>query len=97
MSLPIASIFTDIPEAIVVDVSALEIGASLSLAEVEPPAGVTLVHEHPEDVVIASVVLPTKVEEPEEIEAETEVVGEEAEAAAEGEGGDEAAPDESGD
>lgn len=88
---------TDIPEAIVVDVSALDIGASLSLADVEPPAGVTIVHEHPADVVIASVVLPTKVEEPEEIEAETEVVGEDGEAPAEAEGGDESASDESGD
>ncbi|NLT06857.1 MAG: 50S ribosomal protein L25 [Solirubrobacterales bacterium] len=87
---------TDIPESIHVDVSALDIGASLSLADVQAPAGVEIVHDHPEDVVIASIVLPTKVEEPEEIESETEVVGEEG-AAAEGEGGDESAADESGD
>jgi large subunit ribosomal protein L25 len=63
---------TDIPEQIVVDVSALEIGATLPLDE----------------VTVASVVLPTKVEEP-EIEAETEVVGEEGEAAeGDSEGGD---------
>jgi large subunit ribosomal protein L25 len=77
---------TDIPEQIVVDVSALDIGASITLADVSAPDGVTFVHEHLDEVVVASVVLPTKVEEP-EIEAETEVVGEDGEAA-EGEGGD---------
>jgi large subunit ribosomal protein L25 len=85
---------TDIPERIVVDVSALEIGSTLTLAEISVPAGVELVHEHPEEVTVASVVLPTKVEEP-EIEEETEVVGEEGEAA-EGEGGEAAESDESG-
>jgi large subunit ribosomal protein L25 len=79
---------TDIPERIVVDVSALEIGAAMTLAEVTAPDGVEFVHENLEEITVASVVLPTKVEEP-EIEAETEVVGEEGEAAeGEGEGGD---------
>jgi large subunit ribosomal protein L25 len=79
---------TDIPEQIVVDVSALEIGATLTLAEVTAPDGVAFVHENLEEITVASVVLPTKVEEP-EIEAETEVVGEEGEAAeGESEGGD---------
>jgi large subunit ribosomal protein L25 len=77
---------TDIPERIVVDVSALEIGATITLAEVTAPDGVEFVHENLEEITVASVVLPTKVEEP-EIEAETEVVGEDGEAA-EGEGGD---------
>jgi large subunit ribosomal protein L25 len=85
---------TDIPERIVVDVSALEIGSTITLAEVAAPDGVEFVHEHLDEVVVASVVLPTKVEEP-EIEAETEVVGEEGEAA-EGEGGEDAGSDESG-
>ena len=71
---------TDIPERIVVDVTALEIGQSLTLAEITVPDAVTLVHEHPEEVTVASVVLPTKVEEP-EVEEETELVGEEGEAA----------------
>jgi large subunit ribosomal protein L25 len=83
---------TDIPERIVVDVSALEIGATITLADVTAPEGVDFVHEHLDELVVASVVLPTKVEEP-EIEAETEVVGEGE--AAEGEGGD-AGSDESG-
>jgi large subunit ribosomal protein L25 len=77
---------TDIPERIVVDVSALEIGATITLAEVTAPDGVEFVHENLEEITVASVVLPTKVEEP-EIEAETELVGEDGEAA-EGEGGD---------
>ncbi len=83
---------TDIPEQIVIDVSALEIGASLTLADVTAPAGVTFVHEPLDETVVASVVLPTKVEEP-EIEAETEVVGEESaaegDAEGDGSGGDE--------
>ena len=79
---------TDIPEQIVVDVSALEIGATLTLAEVTAPDGVEFTHEPLDEVTVASVVLPTKVEEP-EIEAETEVVGEEGEAAeGDSEGGD---------
>jgi large subunit ribosomal protein L25 len=75
---------TDIPECIEVDVSALNVGDTLTLDKVATPDGVDLVHEHLEDVVVASVVVPTKVEEP-EIEEETELVGE---AAAEAEGGD---------
>ena len=79
---------TDIPERIVVDVSALEIGSTLTLSEVTAPEGVEFVHEHLDEVTVASVVLPTKVEEP-EIEAETEVVGEDGEAAeGDAEGGD---------
>jgi large subunit ribosomal protein L25 len=81
---------TDIPESIVVDVSGLEMAATLTLAEITIPDGVEIVAEVPEEVTIASVVLPTKVEEP-EIEAETELIGEDGEpVAAEGEseGGD---------
>jgi len=79
---------TDIPERIIVDVSALEIGATITLAEVTAPDGVEFVHENLEEITVASVVLPTKVEEP-EIEAETEVVGEDGEPVeGESEGGD---------
>ena len=82
---------TDIPEYLEVDVSALDVGDTLTLDKVATPDGVELVHEHLEDVVVASVVVPTKVEEP-EIEEETELVGE----AAEGEdGGDAEASDDS--
>jgi hypothetical protein len=64
-------------------VTALDIGSTLTLADLTTPEGVEIVHEHPHDVVVASVVLPTKVEEP-EIEEETELVGEAAEAEAAG-------------
>jgi large subunit ribosomal protein L25 len=88
---------TDIPERIVVDVSGLEMAATLTLAEITVPEGVELVHEAPEEVTVASVVLPTKVEEP-EIEEETELVGEDGEPVeGESEGGDDAGSDDSGD
>jgi large subunit ribosomal protein L25 len=89
---------TDIPERIVADVSGLEMAATLILSEIALPEGVTFVHETPEEVTVASVVLPTKVEEP-EIEEETELVGEDGEpieGAAEAEGGDEADSGDSG-
>jgi large subunit ribosomal protein L25 len=83
--LSIEALPTDIPEAITVDVSAMEIAATLQLAEVSAPPGVTFLDD-PDETVIATVVPPTEVEEPEEVEEETELVGEEvaAEAAAEG-------------
>ena len=78
---------TDIPDNIVVDVSQMEIAATLSLSEVPVPNGVTFLDDA-EETVIATLVPPTEVEEPEEIEEETELVGEEA--AAEGDTGEEA-------
>jgi len=74
---------TDIPERIVVDVSAMGINAVMHLSEVTPPEGVTFLDD-PEETIIATITVPTEVEEP-EIEEETELVGEEAEAAAEAE------------
>ena len=101
--LNIEALPTDIPEAIVVDVSGLEIAATMHLSEISPPSGVTFLDD-PEETIIATVVVPTEVEEP-EIEEETELVGEEGEVvegeeAAEGEEGaapaaeGEAAPEE---
>jgi large subunit ribosomal protein L25 len=78
--LNIEALPTAIPDAIVVDVSGMEIAATMHLSEVPPPEGVTFLDD-PEDTIIATVVVPTEVEEPEEIEEETELVGEEAEAA----------------
>ena len=78
---------TDIPDNVVVDVSAMEIAATLPLSDVPAPSGVTFLDD-PEETVIATLVPPTEVEEPEEIEEETELVGEEA--AAEGDTGEEA-------
>jgi large subunit ribosomal protein L25 len=92
--LNIEALPTDIPEAIHVDVSGLEIAATMHLSEISPPAGVTFLDD-PEDTILATVVVPTEVEEP-EIEEETELVGEvgeevEGAEAAEGEEGAEPA------
>jgi large subunit ribosomal protein L25 len=92
--LNIEALPTDIPDAIVVDVSAMEIAATLPLSEVTAPPGVAFLDDL-EETVIATVVPPTEVEEPEEVEEETELVGEEGEeveeeAAAEGATGEEA-------
>ena len=69
---------TDIPDNVVVDVSAMEIAATLALSEVAAPQGVTFLDD-PEETVIATLVPPTEVEEPEEIEEETVLVGEDGE------------------
>jgi large subunit ribosomal protein L25 len=83
--LGIEALPTSIPEAVHVDVSGMEIAATMHLSEVTPPEGVSFLDD-PEETIIATVVVPTEVEEPEEIEEETELVGEEAEAAAAAEG-----------
>ena len=75
--LNIEALPTDIPDAIHVDVSGLEIAATMKLSEISAPAGVTFLDD-PEETILATVVVPTEVEEP-EIEEETELVGEEAE------------------
>jgi large subunit ribosomal protein L25 len=86
----------DIPEQVTVDVSAMEAAATMHLSEIEAPAGVTFLDD-PEETIIATITIPTQVEEP-EVEVETELVGEEGEAAegdaagdvpAEGDGGSE--------
>jgi large subunit ribosomal protein L25 len=76
--LSIEALPTDIPDAITIDVSGMVIAATMHLSEVTPPAGVAFLDD-PEETIIATVVVPTEVEEPEEIEEETELVGEEAE------------------
>jgi large subunit ribosomal protein L25 len=85
--LNIEALPTDIPEQILVDVSQMEMGATLTLASVTAPEGVEFLDDV-EETVVATVILPTLEEEP-EIEQETELVGEEGEAAA----GDAAAGD----
>jgi large subunit ribosomal protein L25 len=89
--LNIEALPTAIPDSIVVDVSGMEIAATMHLSELSAPEGVEFLDD-PEETIIATIVVPTEVEEPEEIEEETELVGEEAEAeaAAEGATGDEA-------
>ncbi|HWX45457.1 MAG TPA: 50S ribosomal protein L25 [Solirubrobacteraceae bacterium] len=76
---------TAIPEAIVHDVSQMQIGETLTLAAVSVPAGVTLLDDL-EETVLATLSPPRLQSEAEEIEAETEVVGE-AEKAEGAEGG----------
>lgn len=82
---------TEIPDNIVVDVSAMEINETLQLSAVTAPEGVKFVAEDPEEVTIVTL-SPPRVEEVEpEVEEEAELVGEAAEGegeAAEGEGGD---------
>lgn len=80
---------TDIPDNIVVDVSAMEINDTLSLAVVTAPDGVDFVAEDLEEITIVTL-SPPRVEEVEpELEEEAELVGEEGEGAeGEGEGGD---------
>ena len=95
--LNIEALPTDIPDFITVDVSGMEIAATMHLSEIDPPDGVVYLDD-PEETIIATVVVPTEVEEPEEIEEETELVGEDGEPieAAEGEGEEGAAEDDSG-
>jgi large subunit ribosomal protein L25 len=81
-----------VPGEIVVDISELEIGTPITVAELALPAGVTTEVEGEETVVTAHVTREIVEEEPEAEEGE-EVEGEEGEAA-EGEGGEEAADDE---
>jgi large subunit ribosomal protein L25 len=69
---------TEIPERLVVDVSAMEINDTIQLSTVTPPQGVTFVVEDPEEVTIATL-SPPRVEEEPELEEETELVGEDGE------------------
>jgi large subunit ribosomal protein L25 len=75
--LNIEALPTDIPEHVTVDVSDMEVAATKPLSEVAAPPGVTFLDD-PQETVIATVVVPTEVEEP-EVEEETELVGEEGE------------------
>ncbi|MBX5442231.1 MAG: 50S ribosomal protein L25 [Solirubrobacteraceae bacterium] len=79
---------TAIPESIPVDVSGMGLQDTLHLSAVTPPAGVTIVDDL-EETVVATITPPRvsgKAADDDEIEQETEVVGE-----AKAEGGDEAA------
>ena len=76
--LNIEALPTAIPDAIVVDVSGMEIAATMHLSELTAPEGVEFLDDL-EETIIATVVVPTEVEEPEEIEEETELVGEDGE------------------
>jgi hypothetical protein len=58
-------------------VSGLDIAATLTLSAIPAPPGVELLDD-PDETVIATVVVPTEVEEP-EVEEETVLVGEDGE------------------
>jgi large subunit ribosomal protein L25 len=75
--LNIEALPTDIPERIVVDVSGMEGAATMHLTEIPAPPGVELLDD-PEETIIATITVPTEIEEP-EVEEETELVGEEVE------------------
>jgi large subunit ribosomal protein L25 len=85
----------DIPDSITYDVSDLEINATVTLDVLTAPSGVTLLDDP--ETVIATITPPTLEPVEEEIETETEVVGEEgaegeaAQAQAEGDTAEEAA------
>jgi large subunit ribosomal protein L25 len=74
----------EIPEHLDIDVSGMHIGDTLRLSELQVPEGVKLLDD-PEETVLATVTLPTRVEEPEvEVEEGEELAeGEEPEAEAE--------------
>lgn len=80
----------DIPESIQHDVSNLEMGATVTVADLSAPDGVTILDET--DIVVASVTLPRLEVETDEAETETELVGE----GAEGEAADGSSDDAAG-
>jgi large subunit ribosomal protein L25 len=86
---------TDVPDGIDADISALEIGDALRVADLAPEAGFTILNDP--DVPVAIVAAPISEEELEAMEAEAgveqeapEMVGEEGEAEEEGEAAPEA-------
>jgi large subunit ribosomal protein L25 len=85
---------TEIPDRIVLDVSAMEINDTLQLSVVTAPDGVTFVADDLEEVTIVTL-SPPRVEEvvEPEVEEETELVGD----AAEGEGEGDSSEGDSGD
>jgi large subunit ribosomal protein L25 len=77
---------TTIPESIVHAVGEMEIGDTIMLSALTPPDGVTLLDD-PDETVVATLSPPRlQAEAAEEIEAETELVGEEAAGEAAGAG-----------
>ncbi|MBA2566673.1 MAG: 50S ribosomal protein L25, partial [Thermoleophilaceae bacterium] len=82
--LNIEALPTDIPERVLVDVSAMEIAGTMHLSEVGVPDGVALLDDL-EETIIATITPPSEVEEEPGVEEETELVGEEGEEVAEGE------------
>jgi large subunit ribosomal protein L25 len=86
--LNIEALPANIPESLTVDVSALEINDTVTLADVPVPDGITLLDDV-QETVVATLTPPRLDTEDEEIESETERVGEDA--------GDEASSPDAGD
>lgn len=84
---------TEIPESLTLDVSGMDINDTLMLSAVSVPAGVTMLDDL-DETVVATLTPPRLEEEPDEIEEETGLVGEEG---AEGDSAEDAAGDDSGD
>jgi large subunit ribosomal protein L25 len=83
----------DLPDVIVHDVSGMEMNETMTLSAVTAPQGVTFLDDL-EETVVATITPPTLEPTEDEIETETEVIGEEGEAEegkAQGDTGDEAA------
>jgi large subunit ribosomal protein L25 len=74
---------TAIPESIVYSVGEMQIGETVGLDQLEMPDGVTLLDEL-EDAIVATLSPPRLQAEADEIEAETELVGEAGEAGGDG-------------
>ncbi len=68
----------DIPDSITHDVSGMVMNATLTLSEVTAPEGVKLLDD-PDETVVATITPPTLEPVEEEIETETELVGEDGE------------------
>lgn len=77
----------EIPDSILHDISGMEMNDTLFLSAIAVPAGVTILDDL-EETVVATLSPPRVEEEPEEIESETELIGEDGEPieAPEGEG-----------
>jgi len=87
--LNIEALPTSIPERIVADVSHMEAAATMHLSELTAPEGVVFLDDL-EETIVATVTIPTEVEEP-DVEEETGLVGDDGEAAAGDAAGDEGA------
>jgi large subunit ribosomal protein L25 len=68
----------DIPDSIVFDVSGMVMNATIQLAELTAPSGVTLLDD-PQETVLATITPPTLEPVEEEIETETALVGDDGE------------------
>lgn len=93
--LTIEALPNDIPDSLIHDVSTMQIGDTLTLDAIVPPGSVVLIDD-PETVIATLSPPRLQVEEDEEIESETEVVGE-GESGAEDSGADASGDSGSGD